>query len=77
MGRTVDAHPGTALSVKSAIHKESKQLMNSDTKKKHKSHRVIKRKGVTDKELIPFHAKDNIFLSGYFEVHRQTFRSII
>jgi len=66
MGSTVEAQPGIAswVNKRTAIAQAEIMKLNSDTSRPIP---VIQRKGSTENEVIPCHAKSSIFLNGYFD----------
>lgn len=68
MGKTVEAQPGIVSCVnrRIAIAQAANKKLNSETTKPMP---VIKRKGRSEKDVIPCHAKEIIFLAGIL-IHR-------
>jgi len=66
MGKTVEAQPGIASSVKKRI-----AIAQIDIPKLHKDTikpiTVINRKGKNEKDVIPCQARASIFFRGYFD----------
>ena len=60
----MDAQPGMALSVNNRVT-NTQAIMPNDIKLEMSPMTVMARRGMAEKAVMPFHAKDNIFLSGY------------
>src|SRR5690606_7751619 len=63
-GRSIEAQPGMALSVNNRVANTQARIP-TDTRLDMRPMTVMARSGIAENAVIPFHAKDNIFLKGY------------